>query len=91
VKDWIAPKDRVGPPPLWEKLFAGMSAGAIGAFVGSPADIVMVRMQADGKLPPEQRINYRGAFDGLARITKEEGVGALWRVRWIHYRDSIGD
>jgi hypothetical protein len=56
-----------------------MSAGAIGAFVGSPADLVLVRMQADGKLPVGQRIGYKNAFDGLARIIREEGVVSLWR------------
>ena len=31
----------------------GIGAGAIGAAVGNPADLAMVRMQADGRLPVE--------------------------------------
>mmetsp|Transcript_29411 Transcript_29411/g.36343 ORF Transcript_29411/g.36343 Transcript_29411/m.36343 type:complete len:323 (-) Transcript_29411:614-1582(-) len=64
--------------PLWEKVISGISAGAIGAAVGNPADVAMVRMQADGRLPPEQRRNYKNVFDGLSRIAREEGVLALW-------------
>jgi solute carrier family 25 oxoglutarate transporter 11 len=36
-------------------------------------------MQADGQLPPAQRRNYSNAFSALVRISKEEGVTALWR------------
>jgi hypothetical protein len=57
-----------------------MTAGALGAFVGSPADLVLVRMQADGKLPPSQRRNYKHAFEGLARIIREEGIATCWKV-----------
>jgi len=64
---------------LWKKLVAGMASGAIGAAVGSPADLTMVRMQADGRLPPDQRRNYKNVFDGLFRTVKEEGVLNLWR------------
>ena len=39
----------------------------------------MVRMQADGSLPPQQRRNYRHAGEALARIVRSEGVGSLWR------------
>jgi len=65
--------------PLLEKVVAGLGAGAVGAAVANPCDVIMVRMQADGKLPPELRRNYRNVFHGLGSITREEGVGALWR------------
>lgn len=41
--------------------------------------IALVRMQADGVLPPAERRNYRGIFDAVRRIVKEEGVANLWR------------
>ena len=56
-----------------------MGAGAIGAAVGNPADLAMVRMQADGRLPPELRRNYRHGGEALMRVVREEGVLALWR------------
>ncbi len=57
----------------------GLLAGALSAATCNPADLVLVRMQADGRLPPELRRGYRHAGDALLRITREEGVGALWR------------
>ncbi|CAI7828124.1 unnamed protein product [Closterium sp. NIES-54] len=36
-------------------------------------------LQADGRLPLEQRRNYKGALDAIARIRREEGSAALWR------------
>lgn len=66
------------PLPLYMKVPAAMTAGAIGACVGNPADLAMVRMQADGKLPVEQRRNYKNAFDAILRVSQEEGVTALW-------------
>src|SRR5690242_5294756 len=54
--------------------------GSGGAIVGSPADVVLVRMQADGKAPPELRNNYKNAFDGLYKIAKNEGILNWFRV-----------
>ena len=36
----------------------GLAAGGLGALVGSPADLTLIRMQADTNLPVEQRRNY---------------------------------
>lgn len=77
VKDYITGKDKT--PSAFEKIAAGMIAGAIGAIVGNPADLTMVRMQADGKAEPHLRYNYTSVGNGLARIVREEGVLNLWR------------
>lgn len=70
-----------GPAPLgfFSKIVCGFGAGAMGAAVGNPADLAMVRMQADGRLPVEQRRNYKNVGDALVRIVRHEGVGTLWR------------
>ncbi|KAG2434148.1 hypothetical protein HXX76_007875 [Chlamydomonas incerta] len=65
--------------PLWQKAVAGLSAGGIGALVGSPADLTLIRMQADSTLPVEQRRNYKGVGDAFVRIVKEDGLGGLFR------------
>lgn len=65
--------------PLWQKAVAGLSAGGIGALVGSPADLTLIRMQADSTLPVEQRRNYKGVGDAFVRIVREDGVGGLFR------------
>ena len=57
----------------------GMTAGACGAFVGTPAEVALIRMTSDGNLPADQRRNYKSVFDALIRIFREEGITALWR------------
>lgn len=64
---------------LSRKISAGLLAGGIGAAVGNPADVAMVRMQADGRLPLELRRNYKGVVDAIATMVKQEGVISLWR------------
>lgn len=74
---WTDPA--TGNMPLTRKIVAGLIAGGIGAAVGNPADVAMVRMQADGRLPPEQRRNYRSVVDAIRRMARQEGVASLWR------------
>jgi solute carrier family 25 (mitochondrial oxoglutarate transporter), member 11 len=61
-----------------ERAAAGLSAGGLAAMIGNPADLALIRMQSDGLKPKEQRANYRSVVDALARISKNEGVFALW-------------
>ncbi|UJR33728.1 hypothetical protein I4U23_021155 [Adineta vaga] len=63
---------------FFEKVSLAAVSGAIGAFVGAPADLVNVRMQNDCKLPKEKRRNYKHAIDGIARISREEGTKKLF-------------
>lgn len=76
-KRWSDPT--TGTIPLSRKITAGLFAGGVGAAVGNPADVAMVRMQADGRLPPAQRRNYRSVADAIRRMCVAEGVGSLWR------------
>ena len=66
-------------PNFAAKAGMGMFAGAIGAFFGSPAEISLIRMTSDGRLPAAERRNYKGVLNALTRITREEGVLTLWR------------
>ncbi|XP_033642115.1 mitochondrial 2-oxoglutarate/malate carrier protein-like [Asterias rubens] len=67
------------PPNFLTKALIGMTAGATGAFVGTPAEISLIRMTSDGRLPVNERRGYSSVFNALARITKEEGLVTLWR------------
>ncbi|CAJ1940237.1 unnamed protein product [Sphenostylis stenocarpa] len=78
-KKWSDPNSTSGTMPLAYKITAGLIAGGIGAAVGNPADVAMVRMQADGRLPPAQRRNYKSVVDAITRMAKDEGVTSLWR------------
>lgn len=61
-----------------ERAGAGLAAGALGATIGNPAEVALIRMQSDGLRPKAERANYRSAFHALSSITRNEGVAALW-------------
>lgn len=64
--------------PFYQKaMIAGLS-GAVGGLVGTPGDMINVRMQNDVKLPAAQRRNYKHAIDGVFRVYKEEGFRRLF-------------
>jgi solute carrier family 25 oxoglutarate transporter 11 len=65
--------------PILVNMLYSILCGAIGATVGNPADLCLIRMQADSNLPPEQRRNYKNVGDALMRTVKEEGFFSLWR------------
>uniref|UniRef100_A0A671NJI4 Solute carrier family 25 member 10 n=1 Tax=Sinocyclocheilus anshuiensis TaxID=1608454 RepID=A0A671NJI4_9TELE len=67
-----------GPMPFYQKVLLGAFGGFTGGFIGTPADMVNVRMQNDMKLPADQRRNYKHALDGLFRVWREEGTRRLF-------------
>ena len=46
-------------PGFFAKAGMGLTAGAIGAFCGTPADVALVRMCVDNRLPEAERRNYK--------------------------------
>lgn len=65
--------------PFWKTTVCALSAGGLAAIVGNPADLSLIRMQADTMLPVEQRRNYSGVGGALTSIVKEEGVAGLFK------------
>lgn len=65
--------------PLYKKACAGLFAGATAALIGNPADLSLIRLQADATLPVDQRRNYTGVFNAMSRTVKEDGLLGLWR------------
>ena len=61
-----------------ERASAGLAAGGLAAMVGNPADLALIRMQSDGLKPAAERAHYKSVVDALMRISKNEGVTALW-------------
>jgi len=64
---------------FFTKAAIGIFSGGIAAFIGTPAEVALIRMTADGKLPPAEKRGYKNVFDALIRITKEESVATLWK------------
>lgn len=73
-------RKRGGHPSFGTKALLGVVAGIAGGFAGVPADVVMVRMTLDGRLPPDQRRNYKNGLHALYRVTREEGLTGLFAV-----------
>nr|XP_011454174.2 mitochondrial 2-oxoglutarate/malate carrier protein [Crassostrea gigas] len=67
------------PPSFIRKVLIGVFAGGVGAFVGTPAELALIRMTADGRLPVEQQRGYKNVVDALRRVWAEEGFMALFR------------
>lgn len=65
--------------PAHYKLLCSSLAGAGAALVSCPADVVLIRMQADGSLPLGQQRGYSHAVDGIMRVFREEGFPSLYR------------
>ena len=62
-----------------EKVLMGTIAGAVGAAIGSPAELALVRMGADSSIAdPSQRRNYTSSIDCVVRVARYEGIGALY-------------
>ena len=78
IVDFLKEQDKGAPLPLVQKAGAGLAAGGLGAMFGSPADLSLIRMQADGTLPPAERRNYTGVVHALTDIVKKDGVGGLF-------------
>nr|AKN21589.1 slc25a-21 [Schmidtea mediterranea] len=67
-------------PNLAIKLFIAIIAGLVGSFVGTPAEIALIRMTADGIFPIEQKRNYRNVFHAIGCIIEDDGFLGLWKT-----------
>ncbi|PKA65638.1 Mitochondrial uncoupling protein 3 [Apostasia shenzhenica] len=62
------------------KVLAAGVSGVLAQVVASPADLIKVRMQADGRLVSNSRpARYTGIFDAFNKIARYEGIRGLWR------------
>ncbi|XP_074081003.1 mitochondrial dicarboxylate carrier isoform X2 [Macrotis lagotis] len=78
--------------PFYQKVYMAALGGFVGGFVGTPADMVNVRvtglsnhwilfgsrMQNDVKMPLHLRRNYSHVLNGITRIIQEEGFSKLF-------------
>jgi solute carrier family 25 oxoglutarate transporter 11 len=64
---------------FFKKAAIGIFSGGVAAFIGTPAEVALIRLTTDGNLPQAEKRGYKNVFDALFRITKEEGVKTLWK------------
>jgi len=68
-----------GDPPLYKKIAAGLTTGCIGISIASPTDLVKIRLQAEGRLPPGVPRRYNGTIDAFRKILANEGIKGFWK------------
>jgi len=64
--------------PFTTKLGCSLTAGGIGALVGTPAEVALIRMQYDTTLPAAERRGYANVFDALIKIGRAEGLNGFF-------------
>ncbi|KAK8939443.1 Mitochondrial uncoupling protein 1 [Platanthera guangdongensis] len=70
VKNLYVGENFVGDVPLSKKILAGLTTGALAISIATPTDLVKVRLQAEGKLPPGVPRRYSGALNAYSTIVK---------------------
>mmetsp|Transcript_2088 Transcript_2088/g.4753 ORF Transcript_2088/g.4753 Transcript_2088/m.4753 type:complete len:297 (+) Transcript_2088:51-941(+) len=60
-----------------ENAGCALSAGGLAALVGNPADLALIRMQADSMKPAAERSGYTNVFTTMGKIVAAEGPGGL--------------
>jgi len=56
-----------------ENSACALSAGGLAAIIGNPADLALIRMQADSMKPVAERAGYSNVFTAMALIVKHDG------------------
>lgn len=72
-------KSPTGQLSPWATIGAAGLAGGLAGVIGNPAEVILVRMCADGARPPAERANHPDAVRGLWRIARDEGLGTFAR------------
>jgi len=53
LQDYLKRKNNSSNLTFFQKMQCSLAAGGLGSLVGTPADLILVRMQADTTLPLE--------------------------------------
>ncbi|KAI8367530.1 mitochondrial FAD carrier protein [Radiomyces spectabilis] len=69
-------KDDQGKLAAWQHLVASAEAGAVTAMMTNPLWVIKTRMCTTTYNTPDA---YRGLWDGLTRLAREEGIRGLYR------------
>jgi len=67
-------------PSILQKIAAGMATGAIGITVANPTELVKIRLQGQGRLPPAER-PYSSSTDCYRKTYAKDGIKGFW-VGW---------
>ena len=79
LSDYTKKRNNGGNLSMFQKVYCSLIAGGLGSIVGTPADLCLVRMQADSRLPVAERRNYRNVGHAVTSIIRDEGFLSLWK------------
>jgi len=68
-----------GPLSLATTCACALSAGGLAAVLGNPADLSLIRMQADSTLPAAEQRGYSSVISAFSSIVRHEGVVGLFQ------------
>lgn len=71
-----SPEEKV--MPFYKVSACALGAGGLAAVLGNPADLSLIRMQADSMLPEAERRGYSNVFSAFSSIIANEGVMGLF-------------
>ena len=84
IKSVICGRDFKGEVPLYKRILSGLTSGAIAILVANPTDVIKIRLQAEGNLPPGVQKRYSGAMYAWMKIYRNEGY-LYYRIYLIIY------
>ena len=70
IKSRVADAVAGGQDTLGVKVISGLLSGALAISVANPTDLVKVRMQAEGRLPPGVAKRYTSSFNAYSTIAR---------------------
>ncbi|KAI3396074.1 hypothetical protein diail_491 [Diaporthe ilicicola] len=80
ITQHIRSKSPAGQPlSPWATIGAAALAGGLAGVIGNPAEVILVRMCADGARPPAEQKHHPDALRGLWRIARDEGPATFAR------------
>jgi solute carrier family 25 uncoupling protein 27 len=83
MREDILGRNPDGSFPLWKGMLSAMFAGFTGQFLASPADLVKVQMQTDGRrVAAGEAPQYRGTVDAFRKLYERRGFRGMWQG-WI--------
>ncbi|KAK3761358.1 hypothetical protein RRG08_060925 [Elysia crispata] len=83
LREKVFKKNKDGTFSLWKAIVSGMLAGGAGQFIASPADLVKVRLQMEGRRRLEGLpVRVKNTAHAFTQIVSESGVLGLWRG-WV--------
>ena len=79
LHDRAQAKSLTGTVSVYTKISLSFFCGGLGAWIATPFDLALIRLQSDRLLPEAEKRKYKGTINALIRIPREEGIAGCWR------------